>query len=279
MEISIVISSYNTKDITLKCIDSIYKSGLKKGNFELIVIDDASNDGSYESILTLKKNSIFKKNLRVFQNKRNLGYVRTNNRGIRLARGKFVLLLNSDTQVKYRAIDKLIDFAKKTPDSGVVGARLLNKDGSVQASCYHFPTIKRALLEFWFGRKGFFEKYYPSGLIPIQVEALVGAVFLITPKALKEVGYLDEKFVSYYEDLDYCRRVWKSGLKVYYLPESEVIHLHGESFKKLADYKNQWKKLIPGSIAFNGLFKHLLINAIIYTGQKWQKFMSGLKKI
>jgi len=263
--LSIVVASYNTKDLTVACINSIIKLDPKL-DYEIIVVDDGSKDGSVEALKEIDKNN---SKVRVIINKENLGYVRTNNKGIRASSGKYVLLLNSDTVVRKGALEALVKFAQNHKDAGVVGAKLLNADESLQPSCYHLPTIKNAIYEYWFGHKGLFEKYAPKGDDSSEVEALVGAAFLITPEALKRVGMLNSAYKSYFEDMDYCRAVGRNGLKVYYLPSAEILHYHGASFSKLADEKNRWRKLIPSSKIYHGVFRHYLINAIIWIGQKW----------
>lgn len=265
--LSVVIASYNTKDLTLAAVNSILNQPPKFG-FEVIVVDDASTDGSVEALKKLK--------VKVLVNKTNLGYVATNNKGIKAAKGRFILLLNSDTEVKRGALEALIKFAETNKDMGVVGAKLLNPDGSLQPSCYRLPTLKNAFLAFWLNQKWLFEKYAPTGRRPVEVEAVMGAAFLITPQALKKVGMLNSIYRSYFEDMDYCRLARKKGLKVYYLPSAEVVHYHGASFAKLADAENQWRKLIPSSKIYHGPIKHYLINAIIWSGQKWQKLLKIL---
>jgi len=267
IDLSIVIVNFNTKKLVLDCLDSIAKEGssLKK---EVIVVDNASSDGSPEAFKKLKIKAIF--------NKENLGYAKANNQGIKIAKGKFLLLLNSDTLVKKGSLEALIKFAESHPDAGVVGSRLYNLDGTVQPSCFHFPTVKNAILEYWFGHKGLFDKFAPKGEKSQTVDAVVGASFLITPEARRRVGFLDERYWTYFEDIDYCRQVRKKGLKVYYLPSSEIIHYHGVSFKQVApDDATRWRRLIPSSRVYHGTFKHYLINIIIRLGQKWQKILKS----
>ncbi len=266
MKVSVIIVNYNTKDLTKACIESVMNEGSKL-DFEVIVVDNNSKDGSVKELKKLWRKY---KNLKLIENKENSGFSKANNQGAREASGKYILLLNSDTVVKRFSFKKLIAFAEKKEDAGVVGARLLNPDGSLQASCFYFPTIKNAIREYWLGQEGLFEKYAPKGNKPVEVEALVGAAFLITPKALQEVGLLDERYFMYFEDVDYCRRVWEKGLKVYYLPEVRVLHYHGESGKKLADAANQWRRLIPSSKIYHGVFYHTLLNLVLKLGQKWK---------
>ena len=215
------------------------------------------------------------KNLKLITifNNSNTGYAKANNQGIKIAKGKYILLLNSDTLVHKNSLGNLVEFAQETPAAGVVGPKLLNIDGSLQSSCFNFPTIKNAILEYFFGKKGLFDKYAPEGKNPETVDALVGAAFLITPEALKRIGVLDERYWAYFEDIDYCRQVWKKGLKVYYLPASVITHYHGASFKKAtSDDATRWRRLIPSSKIYHGPAGHYIINGVIWLGQKWQKF-------
>ena len=204
-------------------------------------------------------------------NKTNLGFARANNQGIRIAKGKYILLLNSDTIIKKGALERLVDFAEKHSEAGVIAPRLLNSDGTIQPSCFHFPTPWRAIQEFWLGKKGAFLKYAPSEKKPLLVDAVVGAAFLVTPQARKRVGLLNERYFFYFEDLDYCRRVWRAGLKVYYLPKAEIVHLHGASSKKLVQKPNEW--LIESSKIYHGHWRYYLITAIIRISQIWKKLL------
>lgn len=273
MDLSIIIVSYNTKELTLECVKSIYNSRPDL-SFEVIVVDNGSRDGSLEELKKLRTKKI--KNLKIIENKDNLGFAKANNQGIsracrfavKKAIGKYILLLNSDTRVKKGSLERLAEFADRTPDAGVVGPKLLNIDGSLQGSVFRLPTIFRTIRAYWLGEKGLLDKYVPKGNEPQEVEALVMAAFLITPKAIKRVGLLDEKYFMYFEDLDYCKRVGRSGLKVYYQPASEVIHLHGVSGKGLVAESDQWRRLIPSSIKYHGWLVHQIINFIIWTGGK-----------
>lgn len=258
MKLSIIIASYNTFNLTKKCIESILKNK-PSFKFEIIVVDDGSTD---DSASKLRKHFKGIKNVIVIENLKNSGYVRTNNRGLIKSKGEYKLLLNSDTVVHQAALDQLVEFASKTADAGVVGSKLLNSDKSVQKSCYHFPTIFNVIN---------YQNYAPATNEAVAVDAVVGASFLITPKAYKLVGGLNPKYVSYFEDLDYCREVYRKGLKVYYLPSSIVTHYHGQTFKKLSDKDNQWKKLIPSSIAYHGYIKHYILFIISWLYQKMKK--------
>jgi GT2 family glycosyltransferase len=275
-DLSIIIVNFNTKDITLGCLDSIKKNASDL-NFEVLLTDNGSSDGSVEAFKKIEDESFWKDKFTLIENNSNTGYAKANNQGIKKATGKYILLLNSDTVVHTGSLQNLLKFVEKTPDAGVVGAKLLNIDGTLQPSCYNFPTIKNAIRQYWFGQKGLFDKFAPIGEKPSTVDSVVGAVFLITPEAKKRVGILDERYFAYFEDIDYCRQVWKKGLKVYYLPDSVITHYHGATFKKMADEGERWKKLIPSSKIYHGVFRHYILNTIIWTGQKWQKIIGKIK--
>jgi GT2 family glycosyltransferase len=258
MDLSIIIPNFNTKELLKKCLKSIKKA-------ETIVVDNGSTDGSVEMI---KKE--FPEVIPI-ENHKNLGFAKAVNQGIKCAKGDYILVLNSDTEVKNGALKCLVDFARQHPEAGIVGARLLNPDGSIQPSIYHFPTIFRAIKEFWFGQKGSYEKYYVIGEDPVSVDAVTGAAMLIPRKTIEKVGLFDERYFMYFEDLDYCRRVKKAGLKVYYLPEARIIHFHGKSSISVGEKSYYW--LCQSSKIYNGILKYWFLTVIILIGQKWQKIL------
>lgn len=265
MDLTIIIVNFNTPKLLRECLESI-KSSKIRSSYEVIVVDNGSEERSVELIETLVNKKLVDN---AFYNKNNQGFSKANNKGIRASQGKYKLLLNSDTLVKDDAIDELVDFAESSEDAGVIGSKLLNMDGSVQPSCFNFSTIERAIRQYWLGTGAPLDKFAPQGDRPIEVDSVVGASFMITPKAIERVGLLDERYFMFFEDQDYCRKVWRSGLKVYYLPSSEIVHLHGQSGRRLANPENQWKRLIPSSKIYHGTLKHYLLNFILWSGQKF----------
>ena len=265
-DVSVVIVSFNTKKLTLDCIGSIQKSSILR--IELVVVDNGSDDGTVASLKKLANKGVIK----LIANKSNLGFAKANNQGIKEARGEYVLLLNSDTVVKKNAIDKLVEFAKSKTDAGVIVPKLLNIDGSLQGSVFRLPTLSRAIAQYWFSKKKLLDKYSPKTNVPIIVESAVMAAFLISPQALKKVGFLDERYFMYYEDHDYCRRLLSSGLRVYFIPSAEVVHVHGASGQGMADEENQWRRLIPSSKLYHGIIMHSLITFVISSRRQMNKF-------
>ena len=257
--VSIIIPSFNTKEVTLRCIRSVVEN--TSIPYEIIVIDNGSTDGSVKEII----------GVRLIKNSKNLGFAKAVNQGMKVACGEYVLLLNSDVFTKKGSIEKMIEFAQKTSDCGVVGGKLIFATGETQKSVMTFPTLWQTVSKYWLGKKD-------SALSQstVAVDAVVGAAFLITPKAKKTVGLLDERYFMYFEDLDYCRRVKKAGLATYYLPEAEFTHLHGESGKGLVDWANQWRRLTPSSKVYHGILIHYLIILIMWTSQKVRKLFGLL---
>lgn len=255
----------------MNLIDSIEKSS----DFEIILVDNNSTDGSWESFRELKI-----PNLVLVRNKENLGFSKGVNVGIRKARGEYILLLNSDVKVKKGSILALVDFAKKTPDAGVVAPKLILGNGEVQKSVFHFPTIWGAFKEYILKIKNSYGPYLPKSEKPQAVDVVVGAAFLIKREVLEKVGLFDERYFMYFEDIDYCRRVWRAGYKVYYLPAVSMIHYHGQSVKKIASPENQWKMLIPSSKIYFGVFRHWAIYFVTRFGSLIDKvFQNSLIRI
>lgn len=263
LNLSIVIVSFNTEKLLFECLSSLQKNSKKSSlQKEIIVIDNNSLDSSVQMIEEKFPEVI------LIKNNRNLGFAKANNQGIKIARGNYVLLLNSDTKVKESELKKLMDFADEQENIGVIGPRLLNSDESIQPSVFHFPTISRAIKEYWLGEKEEFEKYTPRGEQAIEVEAVVGAAMLIPKVVFDKVGLLNERYFMYFEDIDFCRRVKEAGLKVIYYPQTSVIHYHGGSGKAVDSKVGSF--LIQSSKIYHGAFNYFLLTFILWSGQKFR---------
>lgn len=262
MSLAVIIVSFEVKKLLADCLKSL--SAEIKRNKELevkvVVIDNASTDGSAEMVA--EKFTWIK----LIKNKKNLGFARAVNLGIKAVEADYYLLLNPDTRVKPGALKALAAFGETHPLAGVVGGRLLDPDEEIQGSCYRLPTLKRAFCHLFKRGSGFLEKYASREKEPVEVEAVTGAVFLIPRKVIKKVGLLDERYFLYFEDLDYCRRVKKAGFKVYYLPEAQFIHHHGASGKAVPEKTHQW--LVESSKIYHGILKYYLFTFLLKLGQK-----------
>ncbi len=225
MQLSVLLISYNTKKITLQALRSIEVS-LKNSHlaYEILVLDNHSQDGSSEAINKLKI-----KHLHLFESKNNMGFGKGNNFLAKKAAGKYLLLLNSDVQVLDKAIDKLFTFYQNR-EFAFLGGKLLNTDLTPQASCgplYHPRAVLAAL--FFRGDYWGLTRYSPNTVK--QVGWVSGACILTTKAVYEKVGGFDENIFMYMEEIDLFKRAQKLGLKVGYYPEAQFIH-HGFASSK-----------------------------------------------
>lgn len=218
MDLTIVIVNWNTSDLLIQCLDSIYRAESRL-TFEIIVVDNGSTDGSVGAV------SGHFPVVRIIVNDHNLGFAKANNQGLIAGTGRYFLLLNSDTIVSPKALDELVRYADEHLDVGVVGPKLLNLDGSLQESWAKFPT-------FWSEVTGQpTRSRIPTGNRPISylVDWVSGASMLVRSEVLDSVGMLDEDYFFYSEEVDWCFRIKAQGWSVHYLPASEIFHLGGGS--------------------------------------------------
>jgi GT2 family glycosyltransferase len=266
MKLSIIIPTWNTTKVTLKCVKTI-KKYLKNYPYEIVVIDNGSIDDTVKSL--------GKTDVRLIKNKQNLGFAVANNQGAKVAKGSYFLFLNSDMELVDSSLIGMVDYLQSNPHIGCIGPKFLNPNLTPQASVFPPQTIANAFKEFWLGQNTY-SKYLPSSNSPLPVEYISGGALLISKSLFNQIGGWNQKYFFYYEDLDLCRAVRCAGKQVYYYPNCRVIHHHGFSGQNLADSQHQWRRLIPSSIKFHGHFKHYFINFIIWSGQKWQKLQKSI---
>ncbi|MBM3209215.1 glycosyltransferase family 2 protein [Candidatus Shapirobacteria bacterium] len=229
MKLSVIILSYNTKDLLRNCLESISAKtcGLEH---EVIVVDNGSTDGSREYLKRCRPacrqgRDAEMQRLKVIFNKTNLGFAKGNNVGIMGAKGDYILLLNSDTLIVDGALSKLVNFMETHAEVAVVGPRLLNKDGSFQASVGRFPSLP---VVFWmlfkehFGGSEYVRRSPAEGG---EVDWVMGAALMARHEVFKKVGFLDEKIFMYMEEVEWCYRAKKAGFKIYFYPDAQIIHL------------------------------------------------------
>ena len=231
-DLSIVIVSYNTCSLLVDCLGSLQGTNVTT---QVIVVDNASRDNSAETVREQFPQVL------LLQNARNMGYASANNRGIRAATGRYLLLLNPDTRVQEGALDLMVSFMDSHDKVGAVGLRLLNADGSLQPSGKSFPTLASALGELlpipiaWREQLRGPAIRRDYGKI-CEVDEVSGAALGLRQSALDQVGLLDEDFFFLGEDIDLCWRLKKAGWQVSYLPTSSVIHYGGRSHKEASSY-------------------------------------------
>jgi GT2 family glycosyltransferase len=221
----IIIINWNTKDLLIQCLTSIPQM-IQGFKIEILVVDNGSQDGSGSEV---KKRFPF---VRLIENDKNLGFARAVNQGLQKASGRYVLLLNPDTQVKNGAIERLMSFMDAHPKAGISGAQLLNSNGSKQNSIANFPSLATELLNKnllrWLSPERFpgKERNYSE---PIEVDSVIGACMMVRREVLDQVGFLDEDYFLFLEETDWCYRMKKAGWKIYHNPQVEVYHFQGKS--------------------------------------------------
>jgi len=246
MDLSIIIVNWNTRDLLAQCLESIISSRISVARHkaadlttddwllttEIFVVDNAPTDGSPQMVRELFPQ------VRVIQNRENIGFARANNQAISQSAGRYVLLLNPDTEVQPGALETLARFIGAHPQAGAAGARLLNSDGTLQTSCYPAPTLSR---EFW--RLFHLDVLWPYACYdmagwdlntPREVNVVQGACLILRREALDQVGWLDEDYFIYSEEVDLCHRLRQHGWQVYWVPQAVVVHYGGQSTRQMA---------------------------------------------
>ncbi|MEP4078158.1 glycosyltransferase family 2 protein [Haloferula sp.] len=229
MKTSIVIVNWNSKDYLRECLKSL-SDQCSSLNLEIIVVDGGSFDGCDEMLASEFPEVVF------VQSKENIGFARSNNLGFQSVTGERLVLLNPDTVVRGDAIKLLLEELDRLPEAGLLGARLLNTDGSLQkSSVMAFPTpLNQAL------GSEFLYKFLPGSSMwksgeayaatePVEVDAVSGACMVIRSELFARVGGFSTAYFMYAEDIDLCKRVEREGLKVYHVPQAEIVHHGGGS--------------------------------------------------
>lgn len=233
IDLSIIIVNWNTKQLLLDCIASIYGT-VKRTSFEIIVVDNASTDGSVEMI------SLAHPAVKVLVNASNCGFARANNIAMKQMRGRYAAILNSDTRLTESSMDDMVDFMNRHPEAGICGPQLLNADNTKQTSAGDFPVLltefmSRRLIRLLFPNvyKRAFRTKFTEFDRPSQVDVIMGACMVVRKKAIESAGILDEDYFFFYEEIDWCYRVRRGGWLVYHLPEIKIYHFGGQSRKEL----------------------------------------------
>lgn len=238
-DLSIIIISYKVKNQLLDCLQSVYKH-CQGFNFEVIVVDNASNDGTVELI---RKEF---PQVRLIVNTQNLGFAKANNQGIQKSQGEYLVLLNPDTKLPQNTFQKMMDLLKENQKIGLVGPTLQNSNDTLQSSIGEFPTLTSLTFQaVYLDRIWPFYTFLPAVFYSLQhpiyqksasVSWLSGACLMFRRNLIEKIGLLDENFFMYYEDVDFCYRARKIGQECYYLKDAQIYHFQGASTVKGINY-------------------------------------------
>ncbi|MBK7566285.1 MAG: glycosyltransferase [Bacteroidetes bacterium] len=242
IKLSVIIVNYNVKYFLEQAIQSVIKA-CENIETEIIVVDNNSVDGSVEFIESkfIGARKDLKPEIKIIANKQNTGFAKANNQGLQIAKGKYILLLNPDTVVEEDTFEKCLSFMDAHADAGALGVKMIDGKGIfLPESKRAFPSPEVAFYKAFglaalFPRSKVFGKYH-LGYIgeneTCEVDVLAGAFMLLRKDVLDKIGFLDEDFFMYGEDIDLSYRIVKAGYKNYYFPETRIIHYKGESTKK-----------------------------------------------
>lgn len=234
MDVSIVIVNWNTCAILRQCLTSIYQE-TRDIVFEIIVVDNGSADGSVEMVKSEYPSVI------LIENSNNLGFAAANNQGVKIAKGEYLLLLNSDTIILDSAIQRSFNFALRHPETCVIGCRVLNPDHTLQPTCFMYPSplnlfLSATYLYKLFPENRFFGRermtWWKRDTIE-EVEVVTGCYMLIKHSTMEAVNGFDESYFMYGEESDLCYRVASRGGKLLFTPDVEIIHLGGASSSQM----------------------------------------------
>ena len=234
MDVSIVITSFNTRQLLGECLESINGSeGI--GSYEIFVVDNSSSDGTADFVYQEFPQ------VQLIVNDENLGFAKANNRALSRTRGRYILLLNPDTKIRKRTLADMVELMEKRPEVGLAGIKLVREDGAIDKACRRgFPTpwtsfCRIVHLDKLFPNSSLFGGYNLTWQDPdgeYEVDAIVGAFMFFRRQVFEEVGLLDESFFMFGEDLDWCYRVKISDWKVLYVGSQEVLHVKGASTRQ-----------------------------------------------
>jgi len=238
--LSICIVNYQARDYLNNCLRSIIANS-PQGDYEIIVVDNGSTDGSVKLL-----QADFPK-VTIIENPANLGFTAPMNQALRRASGQSLLLLNPDTLIHPQAFDRLIAFMQEHLQVGICGPKVLNTDGSLQAPCRRGESRPWAVISYFLGLHRLFPNSrlfggyllnYMGEDVTHEVAGVAGSCMLIRRQVVDQIGYLDERFFAYQEDADYCFQARRAGWQVYYLPTAQVTHFGGEGGSRVQPYRS-----------------------------------------
>jgi hypothetical protein len=269
IDISVIIVTWNTKELLRNCLNSLSKT-VHNLLFEVIVVDNASSDGS---IAMLEKD--FPSVIRIV-NKENKGFGAANNQALAIMKGKYALLLNTDTVLTPEAVNKLWNFCEANDKAAIVCGQLLNADGSKQNSIASFPGLltlaaNTSLLEYLFPGRYPSKRYKHTS--PIEVDSAIGACMMIRKKALDEAGAFDERYFFFFEETDLAYTMRLQGWKIYQVPDAFIYHLQGQSvgnnissriefYRSRYQFFRKWHGPLYCYLAKGIIFLRLLVNGV-----------------
>ncbi|MEO8284963.1 MAG: glycosyltransferase family 2 protein [Chloroflexota bacterium] len=272
-DLSVIIVSWNVREDLLRCLDALLSNPVSSGlRLQVIVVDNASTDGTVESIRDLP--------VTIIENAANVGYGRANNMGLRAAEGRYLLVLNPDTVPQPASLSNLIRFADARPAAGIVAPRLLNPDGTVQAGAFAFPTLAMAAIDLFplpkivpgrlrvrLQQSGLNGRYPGEArrTKPFKIDHPLGACLLIRREAYEQCGGFDEQLFMYSEEIDLALHYAQVGWECWQVPQARVVHLGGQSTRQMPEamFVELWRSRLYLYAKNYGLFSRLALTLLL----------------
>jgi len=271
LDITVILVSYNTIEMTKKALGDLFSS-VGSLQMEVFIIDNASVDNSAEILRREYPN------ITLIENKKNVGFGRANNQVLPLIRGRYVLLLNTDAFVKPDTISKTVQYMETHSKCGILGVKLLGRDGTLQPSCRYFPTpwnifLERTNLKLFFKNTKMMDDMSWDHASVKSCDWVPGCYYLIRKEVIDQVGLFDPRYFLYYEEVDHCLAAKRAGWEVVYYPDTPVVHIGGESAKHEGTISSKSQQIeslqIESELLYffknhglMGVLSHLVLNSL-----------------
>jgi N-acetylglucosaminyl-diphospho-decaprenol L-rhamnosyltransferase len=271
LDISVILVSYNTDEMTKEALSHLFSS-LHDFDMEVIVIDNDSKDHSVDVL----RNDF--PQVTLIENKANVGFGRANNQALPYIKGRYVLLLNTDAFVEPDTITKTVQYMDANPECGILGVKLLGRDGELQPSCRYFPTpwnlfLTRTGLNRIFRRTKLVDDMSWDHASVRECDWVPGCYYLVRKEVIDQVGLFDPRYFLYYEEIDHCFAAKSAGWKVRFFPYTSVVHIGGESAKSEGEITKSGRQINSLNIESEllyfrknhgliGVLTHLLLNSL-----------------
>ncbi len=234
MDLSIIIVSYNVAVLLRRCLESVYRTLGESGiDFEVLVVDNASGDGSGETVQTHYPKAL------LVRNDTNRGFAAATNQGLARSSGRYVFFLNPDTELIGDAAARLFHFMESAPSAGMATGQLLNGDGTLQHGAFRFPNLWMSFLDFFpinhrLTSSRLNGRYQLGSMAPFEIDHPLGASMMVRRQVVEQVGPLDEAFFIYCEEIDWCIRIKRAGWHIFCVPPARIIHHVAQSTRQRA---------------------------------------------
>jgi len=279
-DLSIIIVSWNVVDLLKACLESIYASSLSQYTLETIVVDSASSDNSVQIVRDQFPQ------VTLLAQTENLGFSRCNNIGLQVANGRYLFLLNPDTEIVSDALAKMLAYMDANPSVGIIGPHTLNSDGTTQSTRRRFPTLAVGFVEStWlqdYAPKKLLDHYYATDIADdatADVDWVQGSALLARREVYAQIGGLDDGYVMYSEEMDWCKRAKAADRRVVYFGEAEIVHHGGKSSEQATARRHihfQESKLRYFR-KFHGWLPAQALRLFLLTSYLWQIGLESLK--